>query len=213
MLRFELKDGRVLKIEHDENCLDPRADFDNVGTMVCLHKRYRLGDKHGYKQGDYRGWAELAEQIKADNENDLCIMLPVYMYDHSGIALSCNARQFHAQDSHGFDWGQVGWIFVTNEKANKELGTNDPETVKKCLLGEVELYNHYVSGDVYWFALEKPVKCEHCQHVEWEQIDSCGGFFSDNWKENGLQDHLPPDVVAELWPNDVVKEETCPTTK
>jgi hypothetical protein len=209
-MRFELKDGRVLKIEQDETALDPRRDFDNVGTMVCMHKRYKLGDKHGYRCSDYNGWEAIIKQITDDNDKDICVMLPIFMYEHSGIALSCNTRGFSMQDSHGWDWGQLGVIYVTNEKAQKELGTTDKERVTQCLVSEVDLYHQYVSGEVYWFSLEKPVKCESCNHVEWEQLDSCGGFFGDNWKENGLWDHLPSDVVAEVWPK---KEESCPTTK
>lgn len=31
-------------IDYDDDPLNPRAEFDHVGTMVCAHSRYTLGD-------------------------------------------------------------------------------------------------------------------------------------------------------------------------
>jgi len=38
MKKFELK------IEQDTDPMNPRTDWDNLGTMVCFHKLYDLGD-------------------------------------------------------------------------------------------------------------------------------------------------------------------------
>ncbi len=38
-----MEEYRVL-IEQDEDAQSPREDFDNLGTMVCWHGRYTLGD-------------------------------------------------------------------------------------------------------------------------------------------------------------------------
>jgi hypothetical protein len=40
----------TLKIVIDEDPPNPREDRDNLGRMVCWHKRYSLGDKHDYKE-------------------------------------------------------------------------------------------------------------------------------------------------------------------
>lgn len=37
--------GYTIKIEYDEFASNPREDFDHLGTMVCSHQRYKLGDK------------------------------------------------------------------------------------------------------------------------------------------------------------------------
>ncbi len=36
-----------LKIYQDDNTDSPRS-WDNLGTMICFHRRYNLGDKHNY---------------------------------------------------------------------------------------------------------------------------------------------------------------------
>jgi len=52
--------GRTIKIITDDNPMHPHHDFDNVGKMICFHKRYDLGDKHGkakeYLQGEVKSY-------------------------------------------------------------------------------------------------------------------------------------------------------------
>jgi hypothetical protein len=48
----EYKVGRCdIRIEIDEAASNPREDFDNVGTMVCWHRRYELGDEQPSEDG------------------------------------------------------------------------------------------------------------------------------------------------------------------
>lgn len=37
--------GHEIKIYQDADAQNPRTEFDNVGTMLCWHRRYPLGDK------------------------------------------------------------------------------------------------------------------------------------------------------------------------
>ena len=49
------------------------------------------------------------------------LMLPLYLYDHSGLALRTESfigKAVHAE----WDSGQVGWIYVSKEAALKEFG-------------------------------------------------------------------------------------------
>lgn len=43
-----LPNGNTLNIYQDEYSTDPRQDYDHLGTMICFHKRYNLGDKHNH---------------------------------------------------------------------------------------------------------------------------------------------------------------------
>ena len=45
-------DGATINIYPDEDTVDPRKDFDHMGTMVCWHGRYRLGDKNPFRTPD-----------------------------------------------------------------------------------------------------------------------------------------------------------------
>lgn len=176
------KDGKTeLRIVHDEDVENPR-EWDNIGTMVCFHKRYNLGDKNNdYNSSDYGSWDEMEEAIC--KREDVALILPLYLYDHSGITI--NTTGF----SCPWDSGQVGFIFVSKKKARKEYGRLTKkvmEKLRKYLLGEVETYDQYLRGDVYGFQL---VEVDE-DGEEIDTIDSCYGFFGDNWKDNGMMEHV-----------------------
>jgi hypothetical protein len=95
--------------------------------------------------------------------------------------------QGHAE----FDSGQIGFIFVSKEKARKEYGKLTKAAlvkVEKYLAGEVEVYDQYLSGDVYWF---KKVD------ENGEVLDSCGGFYGYDIEKNGMRESIPKDAVVE----------------
>jgi transposase len=189
---FKTKD-KVLKIFIDESAENPRTLWDNLGTMVCFHRRYDLGDKHNYSSSDYDSWDEMEKAII--KQEDVAVILPLYLYDHSGITM--NTTGF----SCGWDSGQVGFIFVSRETLRNEYGVKRIsnkiiEKATKLLLGEVETYDQYICGDVYGFKVFKVETCDNgCEHEE--EIDSCWGFFGDNFIENGLIEHVDKEF-AEL---------------
>jgi hypothetical protein len=160
--------GYEIEIEQDTEPMSPR-DWDNLGTMVLMHKRYNLPNETDYKSEHFCSWDELYEQIEADNKN--AIILPVRMYDHSGIALSTSYEYpFNCQ----WDSGQVGFIFVPLETVRKEYGVKRVtkalrQKMATYLQGEVRVYSEYVSGDVWGYRIYK----------NGEEVDSCWGFFGD----------------------------------
>ena len=74
-----------LEISQDSNPGSPR-EWYNLGTMVCFHRRYDLGDENDYCSSNYDGWDEMKEDI-IEKEN-VHTILPLYLYDHSGITIS-----------------------------------------------------------------------------------------------------------------------------
>ena len=157
-------------ILYDPNPEDPR-DWDNLGTMVCFHKRYNLGDDdHGFETPhQFREFLE-------DNEGKV-LVLPLYLMDHSGLSLSTSDTMFRMVDSVGWDWGQVGWIYVTYDKIREWFGVRRVtkqvlERAVRALEAEVEEYNKYLNGDVLGFVIE-----EHDPKECWKVVDSCFGFY------------------------------------
>jgi len=75
-----------------------------------------------------------------------------------------------------WDSGQVGFIYVTEEKMS-ELGSATEEAIRGILKNEVDNYSDYAEGNVYRYDLWKAKTCEHCQHVEWLDVESCGGYL------------------------------------
>lgn len=163
--------GWTIKIKSDDSPDSPR-DWDNLGTMVCFHKRYDLGDKHDFKSNDYNSWKEVAEDI--EKTVGKAIISPLYLYDHSGLRIKIGSFHGLLPQGHAeFDSGQVGFIYCTHEKACKEFGKKRASKaliakVAKILEGEVETYDTYLSGGVVGYVVENP---------KGEVTDSCWGYY------------------------------------
>jgi hypothetical protein len=152
--------GLKVKISQDEDIRSPREEQDNLATMALFHKRYCLGDKdHGYDSSDYSSWDEMeAVIIKKEKTADI---LPVYLYDHSGLAISVDRTGCFADR---WDSGQIGFIYISKAKARK----NFLEQVRKALLAEVATYDQYLHGDVWYYVVKD---------ANGEVLDSCGGYY------------------------------------
>ena len=100
-----------LEVVQDTNPYSPRED-DNLGTMVCFHKRYELGDKTDYRTEDYDSWDELKDKLSEDFKDG--VILPLYLYDHSGITISTSSFDCR------WDSGCVGFICVSKDKIKEE---------------------------------------------------------------------------------------------
>jgi len=189
---IQFSDGCTLEIYFDEDPESPR-EWDNLGTMICFHTRYDLGDKHDYKSRDYNGWDEIENQIKQDNPE--CFIRPLYLMDHSGLSISMGP--------FGCPWdsGQVGFIFITKEIVVSQL-RGDVFRAEEVLSAEVEAYNQYLVGDIYGFILrDKP--CNKCGcNTKSEVLDSCWGFYGSDVKENSMMDHLSKEHRDEILSNE-----------
>jgi len=73
------KGNKVLEIFQDENPESPRS-WDNMGTMVCFHERYSLGDVHGLKTDMFSGWEEMKQFI-------VCICMTIQVLPFAPILL------------------------------------------------------------------------------------------------------------------------------
>lgn len=188
---YELEDDKYrLSVEPDMMPTNPRVDWSNLGTMACFHSRYSLGDpEHSLSDLD-NPW----EGIKEVEEDEDIISLPLYLYDHSGLVMRTTPFRSH------WDSGRVGIIYA--EKGAEGLSDNKIEEV---LRGEVDIYSAYLEGNVWCFTLYEKHKCEECEQVEEEMLDSCGGFFLVNYDEEEffeqIESHLPEEaqyIVKEL---------------
>lgn len=217
---FKLKDSNgikyTLEVNQDDSCEDPRS-WDNLCTMTCWHRNYDLGDRHNFDNPDEfmqhlyldvtgkhwcdehnsDDWQDVYKELK---ETGLVLIKPINLYDHSGITVS-TSNNYPYNDR--WDAGCVGFIHVTKKTILNECDniTEDDwkERADKYIEGEMETYDQYLRGDVYWYTLTKTVtqkdKCPHCGEVirEYEveeEVDSCWGFYGDCLEENGMLDDL-----------------------
>lgn len=121
---------------------DEIPDDVRVGTW---HRNYRIGER--IEQCTEDELRETYGEITA---------LPVYMIDHSGIALSC--------EPFGCRWdsGQVGWIWI----ANKDAGNFGD--VDAALRSVVDTMSKVASGEVYGYVVKD---------ADDENVGSCWGFI------------------------------------
>jgi len=181
-----------LEIIADSDVESPRS-WCNLGTMVCQHSRYNLGDDNGmaaaievirshYAESFLDGFdlSNPRTVLELLEKSDQAIILPLYLYDHSGITMSTTPF------SCPWDSGQVGYIFVAKKKARAEYGWSRLTRarvvkVEKCLIGEVQVYDQYLQGDVWGYqALQDD-----------EVVDSCWGFYGSDPNANGIAEHVP----------------------
>ena len=176
------------EIEQDELDNDPR-EWDNLGTMHCWHSKYKLGDVQHKSETEDEFFMELGnfmgDSYWTDKEYDLhkkaaikraeqeYIILPLYLYDHSGLSISTGG--FNDQ----WDSGQVGFIVVSIADVKKEyswkvLTKARREQIEAYLRTEVEEYDQYLRGDIWWFAIKDEDDAI---------IDSCGGFYGYDYCE------------------------------
>lgn len=159
--------GFTIHVDTDDSLIDPRSDCP-FGTMVCFHRRYRLGDvgKHSWTNAaDFKEWLEDMER------HGNAISLPLYLYDHGTIAMS--TKSFIGRAPHAeWDSGQVGVIYATHNDSMETFGQGLDKMEKKVLAllrSEVEHYDRYLRGEVYQFNV-------YSADGEWKE--GCGGLTS-----------------------------------
>ena len=217
---FLIKKGgkeMLLRIVSDKSPDDPR-NWDNVGTMVCFHKRYNLGDKHNwhdpqdfllttalgkdiYEREDERNEAYNTDDETYKDPEDMPFdellaiirekyaILPLYLYDHSGITMK--TTPFGCR----WDSGQVGYIYASKEDVLRNYDATEEnwrEVGEEGLKHEVSTYDDYITGSVFGYQLHEIKNNEATDDI----VESCYGFFGNNTKANGILDDF--DVLREV---------------
>lgn len=170
------------KIHQDTEPESPRA-WDNIGIMVCFHKRYNLGDKTDLTSKSFESWEELRQHLI--KKEKVFAILPLRLYDHSGISISTTTEYPY---NCCWDSGQVGFIYTTRERIKEYLGkTTTKKKAEEYLKGEVEDYNKYLTGEVYKWGVYK--LCKECGAEE-EYTDGCCGYYDLEQCRNELKENL-----------------------
>jgi hypothetical protein len=189
---IKLKEDHILQIFQDTWGESPR-EWSNLGTMAIFHRRYNFGDEVDFKSDDFNSWSEMGEYINKDLDAAVCI--PIYMYDHSGITINCDGF------ACPWDSGQVGYIYVSRQKLKDEYGVKRISNVmleraEKALRREVHVMDQYITGDVYGFQVIKRYLNTNGE-IQEDIIDSCSGFYGENFKENGMMEYIDTDLLID----------------
>lgn len=132
--------GYTIEVHYDENvsCEDQLSDDVHVW---CWHRRVSIGEKPPCERD------EAEETIRAEHPG--AVILPIFAYEHGGIALSTGAF------SCRWDSGQIGWIWSEGQQ---------DETVLRSI---VEALDNVMQGATFGYIVKNP---------EGETIDECWGI-------------------------------------
>ena len=181
-----VKQGRIgketLKIYIDESAESPR-EWDNLGKMVCFHRRYSMPQEGERKFENPEDFDEWLNEIKHK-----VVILPIFMLEHGQIAL--RTHDFRDMGYYGrFDSGQLGYIYATLADIRKEYSVKRvtrklKEKVERVLRAEVDVFSQYLNGEVYGYRLIESGK----------EKDSCWSFYGYDMEKNGILD-----AVGKKW--------------
>ncbi len=148
--------GKIIELHHDDDAPHPRKDYDHLTTICHWHRRYDLGNEIDYN---------MSEETLREYHPDIVAILPLYMYDHSGITI--NTTGFGCK----WDSGQVGWVYITKDSA-EYMGCSDwnEEQFLNAIRAEVSEYDSYLTGEVYGYIVKD---------TDGNELDSCWGFIGD----------------------------------
>lgn len=158
--KIEMGDNTIYIIPDTDCVYNPRDDFDNLWNFVSNYKHY------GLSEGDLSLDELMQPESRKRLEKDYLIV-PVYMYIHSGIALSL------APFNDPWDSG-VGFIAciskatLRKEYHTKRVTASVRERALNVLKGEVETLGAYLDGDVYGYEI---------YDKDGDLVDSCYGFY------------------------------------
>lgn len=194
-------------------------DWDNAARMLCWHNRYSLGDEKDRQEerlsNELDSWDEIERWIT--REKKALAILPLNLYDHSGITMSIGRGR-------GWDNGVVGFIYLSSETLTKQGWTlaqrrkelkADKDFYYKLLRQEVKTYDQYLTGDVYYCKLEVlkrdligyegvitvpgifdpwvsiiPAEATPIYAHYFDEVESCSGFYGSEGIQDFLDDNL-----------------------
>ena len=196
---YYVEDGELyrFKIMDDDQPLNPRTDWDgNIGTLNLWWNRYALGDNEGKGDPDdmlsdiirdnvpQEKWTD--EKLDYDMSvgekitllQEYILLMPCYIYEHSGLAISCSNSGYPFNDR--WDSGCAGFIYTTKDKCKEQWGKIDDDWKQQAseeLKDEIHQYDMYLQNECYGYRQEK----YNPKEDDWDEIEAVWGFLTDDY--------------------------------
>jgi hypothetical protein len=181
-----LPDGRLLQIFYEQEPESPLRLDDAIGRAYCWHRRYNLGHADN-PYAEPRELSEaLAEEFGAKGSELLdagVVLVPLYLYDHSGLTMSTHPY------SDPWDSGQVGWWVIKPAEVKEHFG-GDRDKARAYVDAEIRQYADYLEDDVYRYEITDA-------SGTWES--GAGNFYGSDHAASGLYEsagYVPEKVIA-----------------
>jgi len=214
LVRETLSEAEIFQAVVSGKCPGIRIAQNNTAPhladiYVTSYIRTVIGDSEPSEELEYEGVDPQAAAYSLEEMLTInhCLtllsnhfaFLPLWLYDHSGITISCGARV--GQYADRWDSSQVGWIFVKKEDLLKEqIATEENwrEKADDIMRADVELYDQYLTGEVFGYTLYEAELPEDPEGTpDWEETDSCWGFYGNDLFTNGIADEVAiKDILA-----------------
>ena len=191
-----------IEIRQDTCVSESPRERDNLGTMVCWHRRYNLGDDQPKISPDAY-WIDLIMDDDKISDSDYYEMTSVYgwsefsfnmlpkgtmnrvkklidqkyivlpLYLYDHSGITMNTTGFYCP----WDSGQVGFIYVSVADVKKEwkwerMSQKRREFIERILEAEVKTYDQYLTGDVWGYEILDEND---------DQVDSCWGYYGEEY--------------------------------
>jgi hypothetical protein len=156
--------------------IKPLYLYDHSGITMSTSDEYPYNDRWD------AGCVGYAYVSKADVFNNLV----EYVLDENGDRIKIEHKHENSPSTYSYQTTPV-----TEETWRKRAS--------EAIDNEVQTYDLYLRGDVYGYKLEKEVtveeRCPHCDEIietytEYEEEDSCWGYYGDCLEENGIRDEV-----------------------
>jgi hypothetical protein len=198
--------GCTIEISQDEDATSPRENC-NVGTMVCWHRRYKLGDEQPKEDPSAyirsKAWprleawfeAEVAKinfgftdeqrddaisELESQRDEDDALALEMFRVDHIDLPLYLmdHSGISMSTGSFGDPWDSGQVGFIYCTKAKALKEIGGLETVLDCATPFEAAYK-YLEAEVktYDHFIEGNVFCYATKDFDDKIIDSCCGFI------------------------------------
>ena len=210
-----------VRIVRDYNPQNPFLDWECEPNIVWEFDRNIQGNIEQVKGAIYEAWdgefktEELSNILEVHKEDfdDTEEFLDAIGYELQQylsieqLAQLCelfNIKHKHFV-SRGYSQGYYAeaWAIIDDEFIQR-TGAKI-ENSEEILNSTVKLFNAWAWGNVFGYILEEKKRFTKIyedgtteEDFEWEQIDSCWGFYGDDWETNGIKEHLPQEVHEQL---------------
>lgn len=173
---------------------------NNLNQDKVVEEKDELADIVGYNLEWFDGtdeelYDELTHEIDYSDVEQLTKVLELFSLPH----LNYTSRGY----SQG-DWADV--LIVATDEFFQRTGANR-ELIEEILEDTKNLFDSWAWGDVFGITIEEGTTIQVVEketqkvlreEIDWEQIDSCGGFYGEDFENNGMMDHVPDELKEEL---------------
>ena len=168
--------GFSINIYQDDDCESPDNWENNDAFIVYDHRQFNV-ERKGFDP------ETIFEHIQETKKffYDGYFVFPLYAYIHSGVSLSLGNSCYPFTDR--WDVSTTGFVLVKRAKYTWTRTISE-----KLAQSIVNVWNDYLSGNVYGFQIEDK---------DGNDIDSCWGFYG-NYNDNDMLTDAKSDIDCHI---------------